>query len=195
MDKKRLLELAGIKEAAPETTRENPLVYVWEKATSKDYPEQGLDGHMHLSTAANIHRFKTEGLAKKLFAAGEGKRVKAGPVYLELSQWTKKELKEDIAPVSRTAVGEIDDEKNMRRNPHVTLMIYDPTNPLHNLELRGLVVEMTEIGAVEHLDQLTQRYLRNPDARFFGDSISAAFEGKFAPVKITIAPTRIRIEG
>ena len=86
-------------------------------------------------------------------------------------------------------------EKNMRRNPQVTLLFYDPARPLHNLELRGRVVEMTETGALEHLNQLTQRYLQNPDARFFGDSISAELEGQFVPVKITIVPTRIRAEG
>jgi hypothetical protein len=38
-------------------------------------------------------------------------------------------------------------EKNMRLNPKVSLLAYDPKNPLHNIEIRGLVVEMSEEGA------------------------------------------------
>jgi PPOX class probable F420-dependent enzyme len=85
--------------------------------------------------------------------------------------------------------------RNMRTNPRVTVLIYDPHNPLHNIEIRGLVVEMTEVGALEHLNQLTSHYSGKPDAKFFGDSISADLEAHFTPVKIKIAPTRIRAEG
>ena len=58
-------------------------------------------------------------------------------------------------------------EKNMRLNPKVTLLVYNPANPLYNIEIRGMVVEMTEEKALEHLDQLTQLYLNKPDAKFF----------------------------
>ncbi len=85
--------------------------------------------------------------------------------------------------------------KNMRANPRVTLLIYDPANPLHNLEIRGVVVEMTEEGALEHLDQLTARYLHKPGAHFFGDSVPVELRAIHIPVKIKIAPARIRAEG
>lgn len=83
-------------------------------------------------------------------------------------------------------------EKNMRVNPKVTLLAFDPANPLHNIEIRGTVVEMTEDGAVEHLDELTRLYMNNPDAHFFGDSIPAELQATYTPIKIRIAPTRIR---
>jgi PPOX class probable F420-dependent enzyme len=86
-------------------------------------------------------------------------------------------------------------EKNMRTNPRVTLLAYDPTNPLRNIEIRGLVVEMTETGALEHLNELTSKYMRKPDAQFFGDSVCAELEAAYTPVKIRIAPTRVRVEG
>jgi PPOX class probable F420-dependent enzyme len=86
-------------------------------------------------------------------------------------------------------------EKNMGLNPHVTLLIYDPKKPLRHVEIRGLVIEMTETGALEHLNQLTRRYMGNPDARFFGDSIPADLEERYTPVKIKITPTRVRVEG
>jgi PPOX class probable F420-dependent enzyme len=38
-------------------------------------------------------------------------------------------------------------ERNMRRNPRVTLLCYDPRQPLRYLEVRGTVVQMTEAGA------------------------------------------------
>jgi PPOX class probable F420-dependent enzyme len=86
-------------------------------------------------------------------------------------------------------------EKNMRQNPKVTLLAYDLCNPLRNIEIRGVVVEMTEDGALEHLDDLTAKYMKRPGAKFFGDSVAAELQNVFTPVKIKIAPTRIRTEG
>ena len=86
-------------------------------------------------------------------------------------------------------------EKNMRNNPKVTLLAFDPKYPLRSLEIRGTVVEMTEEGALEHLDQLTQLYMHKSDARFFGDSIPAQLQATYFPVKVKIAPTHIRVEG
>jgi len=85
-------------------------------------------------------------------------------------------------------------EKNMRLNPKVTLFIYDPENPLQNIEIRGLVVEMAEEGALEHLDELTQLYLGKPDAKFFGDSVPVELQATHFPVRIKIAPVHIRVE-
>lgn len=86
-------------------------------------------------------------------------------------------------------------EKNMRANPKVTLLAYDPENPLHNIEIRAAVIEMTTRGALEHLNQLTSKYLHKPHALFFGDSIPADLEAQYTPVKVTLAPTRVRVEG
>jgi PPOX class probable F420-dependent enzyme len=85
-------------------------------------------------------------------------------------------------------------EKNMRADPHVTLLVYDPHNPLRNIEVRGLVVEMTEEGAVEHDDRLAQLYTGKWDARFFGDAVPAGLIEVYHPVKVTIAPVHVRVE-
>lgn len=85
-------------------------------------------------------------------------------------------------------------ERNMRANPRVTLLAYDPTCPLRHIEIRGVVVEMTEKEALEHLDQLTQKYLRNPSAHFFGECISADLRATYTPVKVRIAPIYARVE-
>ena len=86
-------------------------------------------------------------------------------------------------------------EKNMRRDPRVTILAYDTKNPLRNIEIRGMVVEMSEEGALEHLDELTRLYLGKPDARFFGDSVPAELASTHTPIRVKIAPTRIRVEG
>ena len=86
-------------------------------------------------------------------------------------------------------------EKNMRCNPKVTLLAYDPKQPLRHIEIRGTIVEMTEEGASEHLDQLTQLYMHNSNVRFFGDCIPAELQATYIPIKIKIVPIHVRVEG
>lgn len=81
-------------------------------------------------------------------------------------------------------------ERNMRRNPKVTLLCYDPREPLRSLEVRGTVVEMTELGAREHLDSLASLYYGRP-IRYFGECIPAEFEATEVPVLCCIEPTRV----
>ena len=81
-------------------------------------------------------------------------------------------------------------ERNMRRTPRVTVLCYDPREPLRYLEVRGTVIEMTEAGAVEHLDALTSKYLGRP-GRYFGDCIAASFAETEHPVLCRIRPTRV----
>lgn len=81
-------------------------------------------------------------------------------------------------------------EHNMRRNPQVTLLCYDPDQPLRSLEVRGTVVEMTEVGASEHLDLLASKYAGR-SIRFFGDAIPASFAEAKIPVLCRIQPTHV----
>jgi PPOX class probable F420-dependent enzyme len=48
---------------------------------------------------------------------------------------------------------------NIRRDPRVALSMCDPDNPYRYLEVRGRVVEITEEGAVAHIDALAKKYL------------------------------------
>lgn len=86
-------------------------------------------------------------------------------------------------------------EKNMRANPKVTVLAYHPRHPLRHIEIRGTVVDMTEAGALDHLNHLTQLYLHEPEARFFGDSVPADLQATYTPVKVSIVPTHVRVEG
>ena len=47
---------------------------------------------------------------------------------------------------------------NIQRDPRVALSIQDPDEPFRKLLVRGRVVEQTEQGADEHIDQLARRY-------------------------------------
>lgn len=81
-------------------------------------------------------------------------------------------------------------ERNMRRNPRVTLLSFDPRQPLRYLEVRGTVAEMTESGAVTHLDALASKYAGRP-LRYFGDVIPAHFADTEVPVLCRIRPHHV----
>lgn len=83
--------------------------------------------------------------------------------------------------------------RNMKINPRVTLLAFRLKQPLRNIEVRGKVVEMTEGGALEHLNELNLMYSGKPN--FFGDSVPKELINKFTPLKIRIRPTRVRVEG
>jgi PPOX class probable F420-dependent enzyme len=57
-----------------------------------------------------------------------------------------------------SAKGRVKD-RNMRRDPRVTLEIQDPDNPYRYLEVHGRVIEITEDGADAHIDSLAKKYL------------------------------------
>lgn len=50
-------------------------------------------------------------------------------------------------------------DKNMRRDPRVSLVVVDPENPYRYLEIRGKVVKITEDGADDHIDRMAKKYL------------------------------------
>jgi PPOX class probable F420-dependent enzyme len=81
-------------------------------------------------------------------------------------------------------------ERNMRRDRRVTLLCYDPGEPLRYLEIRGTVVEMTEDGAAAHLDTLASKYAGRP-IRYFGDCIPARFAETEVPVLCRIRPDHV----
>ena len=50
-------------------------------------------------------------------------------------------------------------DKNMRRDKRVVLSIQDPDNAYRYLAVQGVVEEITENGADEHIDALAKKYL------------------------------------
>ncbi len=57
-----------------------------------------------------------------------------------------------------SALGRVKD-RNVRRDPRVSLSILDPANPYRYLAIRGRVVEITQKGADEHINSLAKKYL------------------------------------
>ena len=63
--------------------------------------------------------------------------------------------------VINSAKGEQKD-RNIRTRRRVALCVSDPANPYRYLAIRGPVVEITEQGADEVIDQLSAKYTGNP---------------------------------
>lgn len=54
-------------------------------------------------------------------------------------------------------------DKNMSARPQVTILLVDPVDPYRYLEVRGRVEEVTEDGAVDHINHLSAIYENRPD--------------------------------
>jgi PPOX class probable F420-dependent enzyme len=50
-------------------------------------------------------------------------------------------------------------DRNMRRDRRIALSIHDPDNPYRYLEIRGKVIDITEVGADAHIDALAKKYM------------------------------------
>lgn len=50
-------------------------------------------------------------------------------------------------------------DRNMRRDPRVTLTLQDPDYPYRYLEVRGRVIDIAEDGADAHIDSLAKKSL------------------------------------
>jgi PPOX class probable F420-dependent enzyme len=48
--------------------------------------------------------------------------------------------------------------KNLQRNPHVALSVYDLKNPYHQVTVQGEVTSISTEGGEDHIDKLAQKY-------------------------------------
>jgi PPOX class probable F420-dependent enzyme len=53
-------------------------------------------------------------------------------------------------------------DRNMKSQPHVAMVIQDPSDPYRYLGIQGRVVSSTTEGADEHIDMLSRRYYNKP---------------------------------
>ncbi|PYT52497.1 MAG: hypothetical protein DMG43_11550 [Acidobacteria bacterium] len=67
-----------------------------------------------------------------------------------------------VTPVWVDYDGKLVKDKNVRRDPRVSISLQDPANPYRYLEIRGRVVEITEKSADDHINKLSQKYLGKP---------------------------------
>ena len=81
-----------------------------------------------------------------------------------------------------SAKGRVKDH-NMRARPRIALLIVDPANPYRYIQLRGTIIEITEDGAEDHIDQLNFKYHGEPRYRWH-DPAHPRVIYKFRPDKI-----------
>ncbi|HJX42118.1 MAG TPA: PPOX class F420-dependent oxidoreductase [Geodermatophilus sp.] len=74
--------------------------------------------------------------------------------------------------------------RNVERDPRVALNVADPDDPSRYFEVRGRVVEVTEEGAREHIDELSQRYIGGPYP-WFGGRGQVRLLVRITPDKVT----------
>ena len=74
--------------------------------------------------------------------------------------------------------------RNVERDPRVALNVADPDDPSRYFEVRGRVTEVTEHGAREHIDELSQRYIGRPYP-WFGGRDQVRLLVRISPEKVT----------
>ncbi len=57
-------------------------------------------------------------------------------------------------------------DKNMQRNAKMTVLAVDPANPYRWIEVRGKIADITEQGALEHINKLAGKY-RNGNTDYY----------------------------
>ncbi|MBN1202898.1 MAG: PPOX class F420-dependent oxidoreductase [Anaerolineae bacterium] len=81
--------------------------------------------------------------------------------------------------------------RNMLANPKVSLLVIDPHDASRYLEVRG-EVEITEAGALEHLDQLTQVYTGQPF--YYGAIYPVEQQQRETRIICKIRPARVTLD-
>ena len=87
-----------------------------------------------------------------------------------------------------TAEGRIK-QKNVSRDPRVSISLIDEENPYSMVTIRGQVVEQTSDGADEHIDKLAKKYLNADKYPGHSPNIKRVIL-KIRPEKIFYLPPR-----
>lgn len=80
--------------------------------------------------------------------------------------------------------------ENMETRPHVTVLAIDPENPYRWLQVQGEVEQITEDGALDHINSLSAKYRGEPDY-YKGNPM----RGKETRVIFKIRPTNVVAAG
>lgn len=81
-------------------------------------------------------------------------------------------------------VGGMQKERNLKRDPRVSVNIVDPDNVARFYEVRGRAVSMTTDGGKDSIDEISQKYLSIPYPYFSGNPDEAR-------VVVTIAADKV----
>ena len=80
--------------------------------------------------------------------------------------------------------------ENMEQRPQVTVLAVDPENPYRWMQVQGKIEQVTEEGAVDHINRLSQKYVGEPD--YYKNN---PMRGKETRVIFKIRPTNIVAAG
>ena len=80
-------------------------------------------------------------------------------------------------------------EKNMAARPMATIMAVDPNEPYRWLEVQGTVEEITEEGAVDHIDSLAKLYTGHD--KYFGGAYPAELAKQQIRIICKVKPTKV----
>ena len=83
--------------------------------------------------------------------------------------------------------------KNIQQNPKVNIIVIDPKNVSRFIEIRGKVVEITQEGAMDLVDKLTQAYSSGRKQHYYGDIFPAENKEKETRVIFKILPTKVNV--
>jgi PPOX class probable F420-dependent enzyme len=80
-------------------------------------------------------------------------------------------------------------QKNVSRDPRVSISVVDEENPYSMITIKGRVVDQTTKGADEHIDKLAKRYLNAERYPAHSSSVKRIIL-KIKPEKIFYVPPR-----
>jgi len=76
-------------------------------------------------------------------------------------------------------------DRNMRARPHIAVAVHSQDEPYRYVQFRGEIVEITEEGARQHINDLSLKYTGNPDYELNDpDEIRVIY--KLLPVSIQV---------
>jgi len=78
-------------------------------------------------------------------------------------------------------------------DPLASSLAFDPDDPYRFIEIRGKVVEVTEEGGVEHIEELARIYTDHPG--YYGYTATADQRYHETRLLCRVQPTRIRVAG
>jgi PPOX class probable F420-dependent enzyme len=80
-------------------------------------------------------------------------------------------------------------QKNVSRDPRVSISVVDEENPYSTITIKGRVVDQTTKGADEHIDKLAKRYLNSERYPAHSSNVKRIIL-KIKPEKIFYVPPR-----
>jgi PPOX class probable F420-dependent enzyme len=78
-------------------------------------------------------------------------------------------------------------DKNLQKNPRVTIMLVDPKDPYFWMEIRG-IGEITEQGGRDHIESLSRRYTGQ---QYYGGYNKRTNPDQETRVTITVKATKV----